>query len=79
MPTPMRTVSFKLPEKLDAALDELARKRSTTRSELVREAIEALAKGKRRSVTAAIDALTSGVDGPADLSSNPKHLAGYGK
>jgi Arc/MetJ-type ribon-helix-helix transcriptional regulator len=79
MPIPMRTVSFKLPQKLDEALDELARKRNATRSELVREAIEALAKGKRRSVTAAVEARTLGVDGPADLSSNPKHLAGYGK
>jgi predicted transcriptional regulator len=75
----MRTVSFKLPPQLDDALDELARKRKSSRSELVREAIRALAKGKRRSVTAAVDELAGAVEGPVDLSTNRKHLAGYGK
>jgi len=75
----MRTVSFKLPVELDEALDNLARERGTTRSELVRDAIDALAKGKRRSVTAAVDELGLAVDGPTDLSTNRKHLAGYGK
>ena len=79
MPTPMRTVSFKLPEQLDDKLNVLARRRNSSRSALVREAIEALAKGKRRSVTAAVDEVVGAVDGPADLSTNPKHLAGYGK
>lgn len=75
----MRTVSFKLPEKLDNALNDLARARRSSRSALVREALEALAKGKRRSVTAIVDELVQPVDGPADLSSNPKRMAGYGK
>lgn len=81
MAAPMRTVSFKLPPKLDEALDELARSRRTTRSELVREAIEALAKagGRRPSVTALAADLVGSVDGPTDLSTNRKHLAGYGK
>ena len=79
MTSPMRTVSFKLPEQLDEALNDLARKRKSSRSALVREAIEALAKGKRRSVTAAVDELASSVEGPADLSTNRKHLVGYGK
>jgi predicted transcriptional regulator len=76
---PMRTVSFKLPERLDDALSELARRRNSSRSALVREALEALAKGKRRSVTALADEVAPGVEGPADLSSNKKHMAGYGK
>jgi Arc/MetJ-type ribon-helix-helix transcriptional regulator len=75
----MRTVSFKLPQQLDEALNDLARERKASRSELVREAIEALAKGKRRSVTVAVDELGVVVDGPADLSTNRKHLSGYGK
>jgi predicted transcriptional regulator len=75
----MRTVSFKLPERLDHALSKLARRRKASRSALVREAIEALAKGKRRSVTVLVDELVSGVEGPSDLSANPKHMAGYGK
>ena len=79
MASPMRTVSFKLSEQLDNALSDLARRRKSSRSALVREALEALAKGKRRSVTAVVDELVAPVDGPADLSTNPKHMAGYGR
>ena len=79
MANPMRTVSFKLPEHLDDALSDLARRRKSTRSALVREALEGLAAGGRRSVTAAVDVLVGPLDGPIDLSTKPKHLAGYGK
>jgi len=79
MATPMRTVSFKLPEDLDDTLDELARARRSSRSALVREAIESLAKGKRRSVTALANDLVGSVDGPTDLATNRKHMAGYGR
>jgi predicted transcriptional regulator len=64
---------------LDEALNVLARTRKSSRSAVVREAIEALAKGQRRSVTAAVDELDAAFDGPVDLSTNRKHLAGYGK
>ncbi len=79
MPPPMRTVSVKLPERLDDALSELARRRNVGRSTLVREALETLATGQRRSVTAIADELVGTIDGPADLSTNPKHMTGYGK
>lgn len=79
MAGPMRTVSFKIPGPLDDALNDLARRRQSSRSALVREALEDLAFSGRRSVTAAVDALVGPLDGPADLSTNPKHLAGYGK
>ncbi len=75
----MRTVSFKLSERLDDAISDLARRRKSSRSALVREALEALAKGQRRSVTAAVDELVAPVVGPADLSTNPKHMVGYGR
>ena len=79
MANPMRTVSFKLPEHLDDALSDLARRRKSSRSALVREALEGLASGGRRSVTAAVDALVGPLDGPTDLSTNPKHMADYGQ
>lgn len=79
MANPMRTVSFKLPEALDEALSDLARRRKSSRSALVREALEALASSGRKSVTAVVDELVGAVDGPKDLSSNPKHMSGYGK
>jgi len=79
MAAPMRTVSFKLPEDLDDALNELARTRRSSRSALVREALESLAKGNRRSVTALAGELVGSVDGPSDLATNRKHMAGYGR
>jgi metal-responsive CopG/Arc/MetJ family transcriptional regulator len=79
MTTPMRTVSFKLPEELDDALNELARSRGASRSALVREALESFAKGKRRSVTSVAGNLVGSVEGPTDLASDRKHMSGYGK
>lgn len=79
MTTRMRTVSFKLPEELDDALNELARSRGASRSALVREALESLAKGKRRSVTSVAGNLVGSVEGPTDLASDRKHMSGYGK
>jgi predicted transcriptional regulator len=77
----MRTVSFKLPTKLDRALDDLARRRRASRSAVVREALEALTKtkDKRRSVTEAAGDLVGRFEGPGDLSTNPKHMADFGK
>jgi metal-responsive CopG/Arc/MetJ family transcriptional regulator len=75
----MRTVSFKLSERLNDTLSDLARRRKSSRSALVREALEALAAGKRRSVTAVVDELVGSLDGPVDLSTNSKHLRGYGE
>jgi Arc/MetJ-type ribon-helix-helix transcriptional regulator len=79
MANPMRTVSFKLPESLDDELTELARARRTSRSAIVREALQSVAKARRRSVTAEAGSLVGSVDGPPDLASNPEHMAGYGK
>ena len=79
MVSPMRTVSFKLSGQLDDALSDLARRRNSTRSALVREALQALATGANHSVTAMVGDLVGSLDGPPDLSSNPRHLAGYGK
>lgn len=75
----MKNVSFKLPPELDEALSELARARKTSRSALVREALAVYTTGGRTSVTAAVDAITRGVNGPRDLSSNPRHMARYAK
>jgi len=77
MAAPMRTVSFGLPEDLDDALSELARSRGASRSSVVREALEALANGKRRSVAALAGDLVGSVDGPVDLATNRKHMSGY--
>jgi predicted transcriptional regulator len=75
----MKTVSFKLSKDLDEALTALARTRKTSRSALVREALSVYTVAGRASVTASVDAITGGVNGPRDLSSNPRRMARYGK
>lgn len=74
----MKTVSFKLPEELDDALTDLARRRKSSRSALVREALAGLAYGETTSVVDAVDKLVGTLDGPEDLSTNPEHMRGYG-
>ena len=75
----MRVVSIKLPEDLDNELSEIARRRNATRSAVLREALEAFARGPRRSVTAAAGDLVGSLEGPRDLSTSKKHMAGYGE
>lgn len=75
----MRTVSVKLPADLDRTLSELARRRGTSRSAVVREALEALSAEKGHSVTALAGDLVGSLTGPEDLSINPQHLADFGK
>ncbi len=75
----MRTVSFKLPPELDDALNELARRRGSSRSAVVREALQRLRAGDRRSFTALAGDLVGCVEGPGDLSTNPKYMDDFGK
>jgi predicted transcriptional regulator len=75
----MRISSFKLPDELDRALNEFAQMRGTTRSAIVREALESMIKGRRRSVTSLAGGLVGSVDGPADLSTNRKRMRRYGR
>jgi predicted transcriptional regulator len=79
MAEPMRTVSFKLPEDLDEAITELAKRHRSTRSALVRQALEAFARGGGGSVTALARDLAGSIEGPADLSTSAKRMSGYGK
>jgi len=75
----MRVVSIKLPEKLDEELSDIARRRNASRSAILREALQSFARGSRRSVTAAAADLVGSLHGPRDLSTNPKHMSGYGE
>lgn len=74
----MKAVTVKLSDSCDARVRRLARERGTSTSNVIREALE-------RGLAAADDALADIRDliglaeGPADLSSNPDHLEGYGR
>jgi Arc/MetJ-type ribon-helix-helix transcriptional regulator len=79
----MKTVSLKLPEALEIRLNAFIHKRKVSKSVVIREALEAyLAREGETDSGAFLEAardLSGSLDGPADLSSNPKHLDGYGQ
>ena len=79
----MGTLTVKLPPPLEARLNALVRRRGQRKSVLVREAIERLVEERdepaKGSVLDLVKDLQGIGDGPRDLSSNPKHLRGYGR
>ena len=79
MTEPMRTVSIKLPKDLDQALTDLARRRHTSRSALLREAVERLTREARKTVGELASDLMGSVSGPSDLSTSPRHMKGFGE
>lgn len=74
-----RIMSIKLDPELDRALDEIARRKNVSRSWVVREALRQYAERPRQSALDVAGDLVGSVEGPADLSTNPRHLARYGK
>ncbi len=77
----MSSVGVTLSEDLDCRLTALARRRRTSRAQVMREALVALIAREVPSLTAgelAAD-LVGSVDGPSDLSTNPKHMEGFGQ
>jgi hypothetical protein len=79
----MKTLSVKIPSRLDAALNRLAAERHQTKSSLAREAIEAAIErkseaGSRSCAALSVD-LAGCFEGPGDLSTNKRHMQGYGR
>ena len=75
----MRTITIKLPEHLERLLDELARQRGSTRSAVLRDALEAYAGRARPTATAVAGDLVGSLRGPRDLSTSPSHLDDFGE
>jgi Arc/MetJ-type ribon-helix-helix transcriptional regulator len=77
----MKTLSVKLPEPLANWVTNRSRKLGRTQSEVVREVLERERNGKGRTKTCRdlLADLDGFFDGPKDLSTNPKHLEGFGK
>jgi predicted transcriptional regulator len=74
----MATPPIKLPEPLDRRLTAIAKKRHSTRAKVLREALEILDK-TMVALKASELAADLVFDGPVDLSTNPKHMTGYGR
>ena len=73
-----RLVSIKLDSDLDHELTEIARRKKVSRSWVVREALREYASRPRRSALDLAGDLAGSVEGPRDLSTNSRHLSGYG-
>lgn len=80
----MKVLSLKLPEQLDRKLSAVVKRRGMSKSVVVREALERYVDESREirkgSFLDLVGDLVGCVkDAPADLSSHPKHLDGYGR
>jgi predicted transcriptional regulator len=79
----MGTVSFKLPSDIEARLNASVARRRTTRSRYLRQIVEShldrTSDLEGSSALARAGKLVGSIKGaPADLSTNSRHLKGYG-
>ena len=79
----MDTVSLKLPVELNQALERQARQHGLRKSQLMRQILETYVEENMertpKSLLDSISDLAGVLDGPADLSHNPRYLNGYGE
>jgi len=79
----MKTMSLKIEEGLNRRLAAAAKKQGTTKSDLVRMALERCfadqGSGCSGSVLELAEDLIGSAEGPADLSVNKKHMKGFGR
>ena len=79
----MKTLTLRLDDALYAQVSSVAKRRKTTRSEVVREAIEAnIERKKEFQKNSAFDLardLVGSLSGPTDLSVNKAHLKEFGR
>lgn len=76
----MKTVTVKLPEPLATWLARRAQELGHPQSVLIRDALERLREGSTGgSCHEAFADVCGSVQGPKDLSTHPRHLAGFGE
>jgi hypothetical protein len=79
----MATITCKVSEKLNAQLKTLARRRHISKSAILREALESKTKASARSSAPSaydlVKHLCGSLRGPKDLSTNPRHMRGFGE
>jgi predicted DNA-binding protein len=78
----MTTITCKIPDKISAHLDALARQRRVPKSQIVREALAASFR-KGKSQLSAFDLMKDACGlvkgGPKDYASHRRHLKGFGE
>ena len=75
----MKTLSVKLPEARQALLCAAAKSRGATKSDIMREALRAYLNAEQFSCADLAGDLIGCVEGPGDLSTNQKHMEGFGR
>ena len=76
----VKTITVKLPEPLASWLSRRARELGRSQSELVREALDRARNGEGGQAVHDLVADNCGtIDGPTDLSTNPRHFDRFGK
>jgi hypothetical protein len=73
-----KTVIVRLTRTLDAKLTRVAKRRRMSRSEVIRAALMQLEEGEASPLDSIAD-LVGCVKGPRDLSTNPRHMEGFGR
>lgn len=77
----MTTITCKIPDKISAHLEAVARQRRVPKSQIVREALAASFRKTKPKVSAfdlIKDACGIVKGGPRDYASHPRHLKGFG-
>jgi predicted DNA-binding protein len=76
----MTTISLKLPDSLEARLSSEAKRRRTTKSAIIRDAVEQAFAKKKGFVSCAdlMRDLIGSQPGPRDASTNKEYLKDYG-
>ena len=78
--TCMKTLTLRIQESLDQWLTQEARRLGRTKSEIARQAISRARQGRKKlSLHDRMKDVCGIIRGPRDLSTNPKHLEGFGK
>jgi metal-responsive CopG/Arc/MetJ family transcriptional regulator len=75
----LKTITIKVPASLSTKVARLAKKSGVTRSEVIRDALEAYTGDVRPSFTESAGEFCGVAKGPGDLSTNPRHLKDFGK
>lgn len=76
----VKTLSIKVPASLSARVVKLAKRRKSTVSAVVRDALERYAPAEGTSFADAAREFIGCLDGgPGDLATNPRHLKGFGR
>jgi hypothetical protein len=75
----LKTMTIKVPALLSTKVARLAKKRGTSQSEIVRQALQAYAGDELPSFSESAADFCGVAKGPGDLSTNPRYFEDFGK